>query len=303
MQNPSLSTATPARPSLQSRLPVVFALCGLVSAATGCPGPTMNTNDVVDMSSTPSPDMTTPARYGLLRAFSTTYSNGTFTLNSSGATALFMDPTQQGAACQRTVQGECTLYMCEGSSFIAPNAGMINITGGTQNITLTPRTDGSYDPFVHSTANVFPSGQLLTISGAGAMVPAFSTSITPTTPPGTFALTNPDGNRASITLTVPKSQDYQLTWTALPTGTKVAAELVQSPDNNRSITLECLFDGPRGSGTFPTSLLSRFQTTNGQNGVGAFLIGPAGSVTERQAPWEINVVAVSGGRAGTATLQ
>ncbi len=302
MQNPSLSTATSARPSLRVRLPVVAALLGLVSAAAGCPGPTMTPNEPVDMG-TPSPDMTTPVRYGLIRTVSTTYSNGTITLNSSGASALFADPGQQGAACQRTIQGECTLYMCEGSSFTAPNSGMISISGGTQNVMLMPRTDGSYDPFVHSTANVFPSGQLLTINGAGATVPAFSASITPTAPAGAFTLTVPDGNRANISITLTKSQDYQMTWSALGAGSKVAAELVQNPDNNRSITLECLFDGARGNGTFPSSLLSRFQSTNGQTGVGAFLIGPAVNDLVKQDPWVISVIAIAAGRAGTATLQ
>ncbi len=303
MHNPSLDPVTPSRPALRLRLPLFAALFGLLSAQAGCPSSPTNTNDPMDMAAALPPDMTTPVRYGLIRTVSTTYSNGVVTLNSSGASAWFLDPTQQGAACQRTVQGECTLYMCEGTSFTAPNAGMIGITGGSQNVTLTPRSDGSYDPFVHSTANVFPSGQLLGINGAGALVPAFSASITPMSPSGAFMLTNPDGNRANIAITVPKSQDYQMTWTALASGSRVAAELVQSPDNNRSITLECLFDGARGSGTFPSSLLSRFQSTNGQTGVGAFLIGPATTSNTKVDPWDITVVSIAAGRNGTATLQ
>lgn len=302
MQNPSLDTATPARPSLHSRLPVVAALVGLVSAASGCPAGPTTPNDPADMSS-PAPDMTTPVRYGLIRTVSTTFSAGTTTVNTSGASALFLDPGQQGAACQRTVQGECTLYLCEGSSFSAPNAGMISITGGTQNVMLMPRTDGSYDPFVHSTANVFPSGQLLGMNAAGAGVPAFSASITPMGPASAFTLSTPDGTRANIAITLTKSQDYAMSWTGLAAGSKVAAELVQNPDTNRSITLECLFDGARGSGTFPSSLLSRFQSTNGQTGVGAFLIGPAVNDSVKQDPWNISVIAITAGRGGTATLQ
>lgn len=283
------------------RARVLLALLGIAASTAGCPGPTM-TGDNPDMSSTPAPDMATPLRFGLVRLASTTVSVGPSMLNSSAATAVFIDPSQQGAACQRQTQGDCTLYICEGASFSAPHAGAITVSGGTQNITMIPRSDGSYEPYVNSTINVFPSGQALGISAAGQTVPAFSSNITPMSA-SPFMLSMPDGSRATIVFALTKSQDYQLSWTALGAGSKVAAELIQSPDSNRSITLECIFDGTRGTGTFPSGLLGRFQTTNGQIGVGAFLIGPATTATVKQGPWDIAVTAISGGRAGTATLQ
>jgi hypothetical protein len=259
------------------------------------------TGDNPDMS-TAAPDMATPPRFGMVRLASTTVTAGTATINSSAATAVFVDPSQQGAACQKQTQGECTLYLCEGSSFTAPHAGTLTISGGTQNVSLNPRSDGSYEPYVNSSSNVFPGGMALSLSAAGQTVPAFTSSITPLAA-APFTLTMPDGSRAVLVFSVPKSQDYSLTWTALGAGTKVAAELIQSPDSNKSLTLSCLFDGARGSGTFPSSLLSRFQTTNGQLGVGAFLIGPATTTTVKQGAWDISVTAISGGRAGTASLQ
>lgn len=259
------------------------------------------TVDNPDMSSQ-APDMATPPRYGLVRVASTTFTAGATTLNSSAATAVFVDPSQQGAACQRQTQGDCTLYYCEGAGFSAPHSGAITVSGGTQNVMLNPRSDGSYEPFVNSTSNVFPSGQALGISASGQTVPAFSANITPMSD-SNFALTMPDGSRASLLFTLNKSQDYQLSWTGLTVGSKLAAELVQNPDTNRVITLECVFNGAAGTGTFPASLLSRFQTTNGQLGVGAFLIGPATTTSVKQGAWEITVTSISGGRAGTATLQ
>lgn len=302
MHDQSLRPATSARPVHQARSHVLAALIGLATAAAGCPGPAMTGNEGADMSTLP-PDMTTPPRYGLLRTASTSFVAGTATINGSAATALFVDPSQQGAACQRQVQGECTLYLCEGTSFSAPHAGVVTIAGGTMNVSLNPRSDGSYEPFVSSSTNVFPSGQALSISAPGQTVPTFSTSITPMNAGSAFTLTNPDGSRANISIPLTKAQDYQMTWTALAAGSKVAAELVQSPDNNRSVTLSCLFDGARGNGSFPTNLLNRFQTTNGQMGVGAFLIGPAATSMVKQGPWEISVVAIAGGRSGTATFQ
>lgn len=297
-QSLRFSIARPARSP--RRAPMLAALLGIAASVAGCPGPTM-TGDNPDMSST-APDMATPPRYGMVRIASTTVTAGTTTINSSAATAVFVDPSQQGAACQRQTQGECTLYSCEGTSFSAPHAGAIAISGGTQNVSLNPRSDGSYEPYVNSSSNVFPSGQALSLSAAGQTVPAFSTNITPMSA-SPFALTMPDGSRATLVFAVPKAQDYQLTWTALGAGTKVAAELIQNPDSNRSVTLSCVFDGARGNGTFPSALLGRFQTTNGQLGVGAFLIGPATTASVKQGAWDISVTAISGGRAGTASLQ
>lgn len=302
MYSQSLRTLFTRRAVRPLNAPFFAALLGVAVTATGCPGPAMTGDNNNDMT-TVVPDMANPPKFGMVRLASTSFQAGTSVINGSAATAVFVDPTQQGAACQKQTQGECTLYFCEGASFTAAHAGTINITGGTQSVALNPRTDGSYEPYVNSSANVFPSGQALSLSAAGQAVPAFSTNITPMGPGSPFALTMPDGSRANILFTVNKSQDYQLTWTALASGSKVAAELVQNPDNNRGLTLECVFDGARGNGTFPTALLSRFQSTNGQLGVGAFLVGPATTATVKQGAWEITVTAISGGRAGSATLQ
>lgn len=302
MYSQSLRTVSARRAITPRRAPLFAALLGVAATVAGCPGPTMTGDNTNDMA-TAAPDMATPPKFGLLRIASTSFQAGTATINGSAATAVFVDPAQQGAACQKQTQGECTLYYCEGASFTSPHSGAITIAGGTQSVALNPRADGSYEPFVNTSANVFPSGQALSLMAAGQTVPAFTGNITPMGSGTPFALTMPDGSRANILFTVSKSQDYQVTWTPLAAGSKVAAELVQSPDSNRSLTLECIFDGARGNGTFPSTLLNRFQSTNGQLGVGAFLAGPATTTTVKQGAWEISVTAISGGRAGSATLQ
>ena len=257
----------------------------------------------MDMTVTP-PDMTTPPRYGLVRIGTTSVVAGTTTIVTSAATALFVDPTQGGAGCQRTVQGECTLYTCDGTSFTAPHAGNITLGGGTQNVTLTPRSDGSYEPYGNSASTVFPPGTAIDVAAAGQaqQVPAFTGRITQ---PGAtqFSLTMPDGSRPNILFAINKSQDYQVTWSGPTAGSKVVAELIQNPDNNRSVTLECVFDGARGNGTLPATLLSKFQNSNGTTGLGSFLVGPAVTSTVKQGAWDISMIGISGGRNGSATLQ
>jgi hypothetical protein len=120
-------------------------------------------------------------------------SSSTVTINatdysSSSANASFWQangPLPQGG-CTTTSSGACTLTECPPANTDAgtpqpvtpPTAGNITISGGKRTVTLSPKADGSYPTEVDSMKALYAGGETLTVSAAGAQVPAFSTTLT-----------------------------------------------------------------------------------------------------------------------------
>lgn len=262
--------------SLCSMLPFALAACDFTVGAG-------NHDMQVSLS-----DMTPTGRYGLVRITGTT--------TGSSAIATFLDMNQQGAGCLRRSVGECVLYNCAGTSFVAPNPGNLTITGGTPTVTLTPRQDGSYIPYQSSSPTTFLGGQKLTVDAPGQLVPPMHADLTPPNQP--FSVTMPDGSRPNIVFTLNRQSDYRLTWTPLGAGSRMHAELNQDTDTNRLQLLECDFDGAAGQGTLPNQLLGGFVLTNPDLTHGATLfIGPSTNASvHTSSGWDISLYAMANGR-------
>ena len=263
-------------------LPLFVSACDQASSPGG---PDMQTS---------SPDLATPSRFGLVRITGTT--------NGSSAIATFIDTQQVDANCQHRTAGECVLYTCAGTTFVQPNAGDLNITGGTQAVALSARTDGSYKPYDATSMVTFAAGQKLAVNAAGGMVPAFRTELTP--PNATFSLTTPDGSRQNIVFNLNRTADYQVAWTPLSAGTRVHAEINQNTDSNRGLIIDCDFDGSTGTGTIPASLLGDLQLTSSSTltPVGTFTIGPSTSMSLKSGGYDIAVFGMANGRSGSANI-
>lgn len=270
-----------------------LALTGLLGCDTIGPG-------LVDMS-TSHPDLTAPSRFGLVRMTSTTSTVGVQTVSGSSATAMFVDNLQQGAGCNRTDSGACSLYSCSGGTFTLPSAGTITVSGGTQAVSLATRGDGSYIAYGNSTSVVFPQGQKLTLDAPGQLVPAFHAEVTALT--SAFNLTIPDGSRVDpLIFSMSRNQSFTVTWSPLLSGTRVHAELNQSLDSNHELLLECDYDGTAGTGTIPAELLTKFNVSSGQFNIAQMLIGPSANVSVQQGGWDVRIFATSGGREGRVTI-
>ncbi len=283
------------------RVAMPMAALFFAAAFAGCSG-SPGTGST-DMSGTAA-DMAVISRYGVVRMASTIAMSAGQTSYSSSATALFLDTSQLGSGCQRQVSGQCMLYSCSSSSVSLPTAGNITLSGATQAIPpLTPRLDGSYNPYADTSNAVFAPGQALSVDGAGMPspgVPVFHGAVTP--PGGTFVLTNPDGSNPNIVFNLNRHQDFQVVWTALAPGSRVHVELNQDTDTSRGLFLECDYDGASGQGVIPAALSGSFQVTNGQLHVGGLFVGPSASSEVKTGGWDIAVIAISNGRAAFANI-
>lgn len=291
------------RNSATARLGSSLVCC---AALAGC-FDQMAMTDTQDMATAPVGDMATQRpRYGLVRLASTSYTpNGGSAIESSTAAALFINPDLAGAGCERRVQGVCNAYFCTGMTEPLPHAGPIQISSGAAMYTLSPRTDGTYAEFSDSSRALFLASQKFDIttqaSPQGATVPSFQTSIIAGN--GAYNLLMPDGNRPAVNFPLPKKSDLALRWSPLAAG-KMRVELSQRTDSRLGVYIECNFDGTGGQGTVPASLLGLFVDTdvNNQKDYAKFLIGPGSTQTVTAGPYELEVVTITQGRAGTATV-
>lgn len=243
----------------------------------------------------PVPDMAVAARFGFVRL--------TGTISGSSGIAAFVDQNQPNAGCLRRLEGDCALYTCAGTSFVQPNTGTVAVSGGAMTVNLVARPDGSYIPYINSGQVTFTAGTKLTLDAPGGIVPVLHTEITP--PNHTFAVTDPDGTRPQIIFNVNRQRDYRLTWTALGAGSRVHAALAQDTDSNRGNLLECDFDGTKGQGVLPRTLLTSLQLTDGGTlaHVANFYIGPSTNVSVTPGGgWDITVYAMANGRDGRVSL-
>lgn len=265
-------------------MPLLF-----VAALSGCEQ--TSSNGPEDMPA-PVADMSIPSRFGVVRATGTT--------TGASAIAAFLDQKQPGAGCLRRAVSSCVLYSCDAPSFVLPHAGQITISGGTEMVRMDPRPDGSYAPYGNSSMVTLPPGQKLTISAPGQTVSAVQGEVTPPNQP--FTLTNPDGMRVNIVFDLNRRQDFLLTWTALPSGTRVHAELNQDTDSNRGLILECDYDGAAGQGVLPTALLEKFMLTSGVTHSGNLTIGPSTNSTIMAGDWDIAVYGMANARSAFANI-
>ncbi len=253
-------------------------------------------------------DMTVVTHFGLIRLASTNSMLGAQSALSSSAAAVFVDTTQSGTSCSHQVIGACALYACTGASIVLPTAGNISISGTAEPTApmLNPNSDGSYKSTVDNSNRVsFPAGQTFNLNAAGTQaIPAFQASIS--APGASFMLTNPDGTNTldPIMVSLPKHQDFQVSWNALAAGSRVHVELNQNITTSSGSFLECDYDGATGMGVIPAALLGQFRTTstNGQIDRGVMLVGPASSTVVAAGAYATTIIAMSSGRRATVSI-
>mgnify|MGYP002360995949 CR=1 FL=1 len=100
----------------------------------------------------------------------------------------------------------------------------------------------------------------------------------------------------------PDGKECMLMWTPLAAGSTVRIELSQDMGTSQGSLVECVFEGNQGAGSVPATVLSQLQTTQGQNHAVGILIGPGTETRLAPMGWDLNVISISVGRAGIATL-
>jgi hypothetical protein len=196
------------------------------------------------------PDAAPPAHNG--GAELTVYKSSVTT----GSTA-FAEFNMQPAQCTTSHRtGSCYVQTCT-TGLTAVSAGTVTITGGSAPITLTPDGTGSYSPFTTMTDVAHP-GDPLTVTAAGEVAPAYTTTLTM---PGPLTITSPA--RPSTTVNINRGADFAVQWSG---GTSGLALVTASAASNPNTFIECEVQASAGTATLPSTLLSMLAA--GQGGIG-----------------------------------
>ena len=139
---------------------------------------------------------------------------------------------------------------------ILQDDGTVTISGGSGSaIVMTPDAQEVYAGEVDGLA--YAPGDAITISATGSAAPAFSGSLT---------FPAEVGAPVTIPVTVSKSAGVTVTWGAVDTPVHVI--ITQVPDNARTLSVDCTFDGSTGTATIPASSLAELLVQSANLGVG-----------------------------------
>ncbi len=168
-----------------------------------------------------------------------------------------------GFPCTKSTAGACVLFSCagEGASPTWLSAGTITVTGGAFPFAMTP-SSGGYGAAGEMLGALWSGGETLTVAAPGDVVPAFSTTIL--APTSKIALTEPQpssfDDSGIPSVDVSRLSDFVVQWTGAQSGqVDVGLSGYAAGDGGAQVPalLECLFDGPSGSGTVPSALLQQ----------------------------------------------
>lgn len=238
------------------------------------------------------------SRYGYVDAWSV---NQSCTLGSTGISsrgssqhAYFLDYRRVGGpapawAPETTVSGACTSYTygpvpVDDAGYLESwqvSAGDITFTGANTPVTLPFNPDGGYGQRMTNTP-WWSGGEALTISAAGAEVPAFTTTLQV---PEYATVSAPDLRDQGTPLAVPRSNDLQLSWTG---GSGTLHLQMWSGSTSANGTVVCDFPASQHAGTVPAALLQKLPA-----GAGSFLLQTRSAVVVPSGRWNINVVLTS----------
>ena len=171
--------------------------------------------------------------------------------NATGGSASAYFASAAGGCATATV-GACEIATCTNLAGTQAEAGTVAITGGTQNVALTPETDKTYTTLTTTTA-LFTGGETLKATALGGDVPAFTATVTA---PTLAKITSP-AKPASFMLAVDRAHDLAVTWTG-GGGGKLQ---VFVSGGNKQVT--CRFDASAGAGTVPAAVLGMLPTGSG----------------------------------------
>jgi hypothetical protein len=197
-----------------------------------------------------------PANSGFVAITSIDAVSGTTPIQNGSVSASFA-MAQTTYTCAQNIVGPCTVYVCPTTTPPAPtyaSAGTVSVTGLAQPVSLTPQANKMYTAFT-SQATLFSGGETITITGAGADVPAFSIGITG---PGRATITQPA--KPSGTFTINRAQDFTVRWSGGGAG-KVFV-YVSGPSGSGA-SLNCGFDASAGMGSVPAAALGMLPAGSG----------------------------------------
>ncbi|MCC6995787.1 MAG: hypothetical protein IT370_14345 [Deltaproteobacteria bacterium] len=225
---------------------VSLTSCGGSSATTpdGGSATDASPSDARPSDAGPSSDAAAPANVGFITLLSDTapaHARASATFLTGGPAYL----------CTEQPSGPCILYRCTprpgASTRPAPHAGVVQLTGLTQPLSLTPATDGSYPASILQTTSLWAGGETLTASAPGASVPAFTTSVTTPRRITLSAPTLPTGDWM-----IDRAQPIALTWSGATAEDIIVTlgVITLGP-----LELECVFPASAGSATLPAAAL------------------------------------------------
>ena len=207
----------------------------------------------------------------------------------ANASFYTLQNAQSQYACTYSTQGSCSVGVCSatdaGTFNAAPeSAGVITIAGTLGgDLSLNFDSDGGYvQAYVQRT--VFQGGETLTVSAAGAAVPAFSGKSV--TAPSDVVLTAP-ALTVSTGFWAPlsRSSDYQVAWADAGTAPVVAN--FQATKGGALVLVSCTFMS--SPGTVPAAAVNMLSGSS--DGYQTFLsIGPETSTTFKAGDYSVAFV-------------
>jgi hypothetical protein len=161
-----------------------------------------------------------------------------------------------GTLCASHDTNGCRVSSCptQAATPMPNSAGTITIGGGAQPVTLMPRANGSYVPFQDSTHLIWSGGQMLTVMATGDVVPAFSQTIVG---PDSVSLTS------SVPITIDRSRDLTVTWTAATNGEVEIDFFNLDPGGATDSSASCSFPASAGTATVSSAVLTQISTGKG----------------------------------------
>lgn len=209
------------------------------------------------------------------------------------ADAIFPDsPGDVLLTCTEQVEGSCTYQACtytpqDGGAAVFASAGTITITGGSETVTLTPESAGTY-PAVSGQQLLWSDGASLAFKAAGDAVPAFEGTVVGA---GAVSLTAP-ALVSGTPLAVDRAKALDVEWTGGGSG---SVWVVVAAGTQR---ISCTFTAAAGQGTVPTTLLQKLSA-----GSGGLSVSSGDSTIAMAGDRQVTLTASVSGAAGDVTLQ
>jgi hypothetical protein len=232
---------------------------------------------------------------GSVSATSLTYVYNDADASASNVSAAFwVGSPVSDPVCSTVTIGECVVSRCpeeqpgdcaSGSS-CGPqpaSAGVISLTGGSVPVSITP-TDATYSSYIGNDSTLWTGGQTLTISAAGATVPAFSVNLAA---PSQAIIQSPTPTVSGIsaTLAVQVANDLPLVWTGNVGTLVIGFNQTPSPEPSSTTSVTCRFPASAGRATVPAGALSTLKP-----GMGSFSASVVSDRTVNVGGWSIDVV-------------
>lgn len=184
--------------------------------------------------------------------FQSTPTSGTATTPMYVASAGFYDTVN--TPCALTTVGACQVQKCANGAPTPNNsAGVVTITGSSVGTTTLSPNGKVYTPIMANTL-YWSTAQTLTVTAAGADVPAFTGNISA---PALINVTNPPPPNADM-LGPPtpfsKSSDLTFSWTGGVAPADVELTLSSLPAD---YLVRCKFPAASGTGAVPASVMTQ----------------------------------------------